>query len=267
MSYKIAAVQMTSTADMADNLVQAERLLAEAVALGAKFVSLPECFSLLTTADEMRDRAAEAYEQTSVFLYDVARRYEVTVLGGSTMAPSEAGRAVNKSILSGPEGLIAEYDKIHMFDATLPDRVYLESEFINAGDEVVTAPLPGIEAVLGMTVCYDVRFPELYRLLAAKGASIFSVPAAFTRPTGEAHWELLLRARAVENTAYVIAPAQCGTHYEGRRTHGHSMIVDPWGEILGELEEEPGVVLAEVSLERLNFIRESLPSLKHRKLI
>src|SRR5690606_37984132 len=195
----------------------------------------------------------------------LAKELSVTLLIGSIAVRLEAPKCANRSFLIGPDGqIIARYDKIHMFDVQLnAGNVYRESESFAAGGEAVVAPLPA--GALGMTVCYDVRFPNLYRQLALSGATIIAVPAAFTRITGEAHWHILLRSRAIETGCFVIAPAQGGRHEDGRETYGHSLIIDPWGEILAEAGADPGVITATLDQAKVEEARARIPSLDHAR--
>ena len=262
-----AAVQMTSTADVDRNLAAAERLIAEAAARGAGFVALPENFAFLrSTGDPAPDpqgidgpwvrRMAEA-----------ARRHGVTLLLGSVPETSpEPGKVHNTSVLLGPDGaVLAVYRKIHLFDIDLPGLEHLkESREVAPGRELVVARTPFGD--LGLTICYDVRFPELYRALVRRGARVLAVPSAFTERTGKDHWEVLLRARAIENLAYVVAPAQVGVHGKGRASHGHALIVDPWGTVLAQVADGEGMALAELDFERQDRLRRELPALDHVRL-
>jgi predicted amidohydrolase len=197
----------------------------------------------------------------------LAKDLGVTLLIGSMAIRAGSGKCANRSFLIGPDGgVIATYDKIHMFDVQLSaSNVHCESDSFAAGDKTVVAQLPA--GPLGMTVCYDVRFPDLYRQLAVGGAKIIAVPAAFTRITGEAHWHILLRSRAIETGCFIIAPAQGGKHEDGRETYGHSLIIDPWGEILAEAGIEPGVITATLDLARVDEVRGKIPSLQHGRTL
>ena len=273
---KIAAVQMVSTPDVARNLVAAERLIAEAAAAGAQLVALPEYFCLMGRRDTDKLAVAEEPGQGPIqqALSDAARENGVWLVGG-TLPLRLAGRADrvrNSCLVFGPDGqVLARYDKIHLFAFDNGRESYDEGRVLEPGSEPA-AFMAGHGANahrVGLSVCYDLRFPELYRRLAfgaAQACDLVCVPAAFTYTTGQAHWELLLRARAVENQCYVIAPAQGGTHENGRRTWGHSLIVGPWGEVLALREEGEGVVLADLDTQRLAEVRAQLPALKHRRL-
>ncbi len=266
-SFLVAAAQMTSTADRSKNLATALRLIGEAADLGAKLVGLPENFSFMGR-DEDRIEGAETLEGPTVSaLRDVARARRVFVLAGSIAERTDVpGKTANTSVLVADDGAVAaSYRKIHLFDVAIPDGArYAESETVLAGREAVVAATP--LGRLGLTVCYDLRFPELFRRLADSGAEILCIPAAFTLFTGKDHWEVLLRARAIENLSYVMAPAQVGRHSANRVTFGNSMIVDPWGVVLARCPDGEGVCVAPVSRARLEQVRRELPSLSHRKI-
>lgn len=263
----VAAIQMTSGDVIADNIAQAAPLVTQAAHRGARLIALPE------NAFYMRREgtAAEDYpmlEHPGIqWACDAAREHATWLLIGSIRAREpEQEKPFNRSVLIAPDGNIAAtYDKIHLFDVDLPNgHRYQESSQALAGKEWVmhrAAPLP-----LGLSICYDLRFPQLYRTLALAGAQLLAVPSAFTRPTGEAHWHVLLRARAIENACYVIAPAQGGIHPGGRETYGHSLIIDPWGEVLAEAQSDgPELVMATLDPERVSAIRQQLPVLEHHK--
>ncbi len=268
---KVAAIQMTSGLDVAANLATAGRLLAAAAADGAGLAVLPENFAFM--GRDERDRLAIAEDDGAGpiqdFLADTAARLRLTLVGGTIpiRVATDAARVAAASVVHGPDGRrVGRYDKIHLFDVDLPDGggAYRESAGIRAGatPEVVTTPL----GPTGITVCYDLRFPELYRLLVARGAVLLVVSAAFTVPTGEAHWEVLLRARAIENLTAVVAAAQWGEHANGRRTWGHSLVLDAWGRILAEKAHGEGYALAEIDLARQASLRTEFPALTHRVL-
>ncbi len=268
-SYLAAAIQMNSLPDLDKNLAQAEDLIDLAVRQGAELVSLPENFSYL--GDEVAKMAqAEAIAFASAkFLKTMAQRYQVTLLGGGFPVPTGGGKVYNTALLVGPSGEeLARYEKVHLFDVNLPDgNTYQESETVLAGMQLPPVYPSKELGHLGLSVCYDVRFPELYRHLAQMGAEVLFVPAAFTAYTGKDHWQILLQARAIENTCYVIAPAQTGRHNTRRQSHGHAMIIDPWGIILAEVEEKPGVAIASIEPSRLDQVRRQMPSLHHRVFI
>ena len=265
---RIAALQMVSTPDVARNLDAARRLIAEAAVGGAELAALPEYFCLLGRSDTDKLGVAEAPGEGPIqaMLSAAAREHALWVVGGTLpmRIDGDATRVRNACCVFAPDGrLAARYDKIHLFGFDNGRERYDESRVLEAGSEPVSLDLPPHALRLGLSVCYDLRFPELYRRL---GADLIAVPSAFTHTTGQAHWELLLRARAIENQAYVIAPAQGGRHENGRRTWGHSMIVDPWGQVLGVRDEGEGVVLADVDPARLAEVRRQLPALAHRRL-
>ena len=265
---KIAAIQMVATPEVARNLADAGRLIAQAAAKGAELVALPEYFCLMGHGDRDKLDAAEAPGAGPIqaMLGAAAREHGVWLVGGTLplRIAGDAEHVLNACCVFAPDGsLAARYDKIHLFGFDNGAERYDESRQIASGSEVVALDLAPHGVRLGLSVCYDVRFPELYRRL---GADLIAVPAAFTYTTGQAHWELLLRARAVENQAYVIAPAQGGRHENGRRTWGHSMIVDPWGEVLACRAEGEGVVSAELDPARVADVRRKLPALTHRRL-
>ena len=263
-TYLLGAVQMTSTADRVRNLATAVRLLHEAADLGAKLVGLPENFAFMGR-DEERIATAESLEGTTLAaIREVARARRIWVVAGSIAENvGQPNKTANTSVLVAEDGSIAAtYRKIHLFDVNIPDGA--ESESVAAGDKVVLAPTP--LGRVGLTICYDLRFPELYRQLAALGAEVVFVPAAFTLFTGKDHWEVLLRARAIENLCYVVAPAQVGRHSANRLTYGNAMIVDPWGTVLARCPDGEGVCVAPFSRPRMEKARQELPALKHRRL-
>jgi deaminated glutathione amidase len=260
-----AAIQMSSTPEKAENFEAAQRLIREAVAAGAELVALPELWSCHGLEKVYKENAEPVPGATTDFLGALARELSVWVLGGSILEGEPgAERLFNTSTFFDPSGeLVAVYRKIHLFDVKAPDRAYFESRTIAPGREIVTAKAGA--ATLGLSVCYDVRFPELYRLLALRGAEILAVPAAFTLQTGKDHWELLLRARAIENQSFVLAPAQWGQKADGRWTYGRSMIVDPWGTILAQCPDRDGHALATLDLDYLDRFRSEFPALANRR--
>lgn len=263
---KIACVQINSGADIAANIAIVQRRVAEAVALGAQLVALPENVFFMQAPGEggVRVLYAESEHPGIIAAAAMAKHYACWMLVGSAAVKiDDSGKAVNRSLLLNPQGHItARYDKIHLFDVTLAGgESYAESSRFLPGKHVVRTEVEGVG--LGMTVCYDVRFPHLYRFLAKAGAHILAVPAAFTQTTGEAHWHVLLRARAIENGCYVIAPAQTGTHPGGRKTYGHALIVDPWGRVLADAGTEEGIILADLDPKLVEQVRAQLPSLTH----
>ncbi len=261
---KVAAIQISSTPHKEENKETAEALIRAAVSEGAELVALPELWSCHGLEKVYRENAEPVPGPTTDFLSGLARELGVYVLGGSILEAAGHEKMHNTCTFFTPDGeLAAVYRKIHLFDVKAPDREYLESASIAPGDEIVTAKAG--PATLGLSVCYDVRFPELYRLLALRGAEILAVPAAFTLQTGKDHWELLLRARAVENQAFVVAPAQWGQKVDGRWTYGRSMVVDPWGTVLARCPDRDGYALATLDLDYLDRFREEFPALKNRR--
>jgi predicted amidohydrolase len=262
-----AVVQMTSTADVERNLAAAESLVAEAAGRGARLVGLPENFAFLRSEGEPIAEAQSLDGPWVLRMGALARRHAVTLLLGSLPEKIPGDRRVyNTSVLLSADGaLLASYRKIHLFDIDLPGLEHLkESRSVAPGDAVVVADAGFV--MVGLSVCYDLRFPELYRELTRRGAKVLAVPSAFTERTGKAHWEVLLRARAIENLAYVFAPAQVGVHGKGRTSHGHAMIVDPWGTVLAQAGGGEEVALAELDLDRLARLRKELPALDHARL-
>ncbi len=266
-TYLVGAVQMTSTEDRSRNLQTALRLVEEAADLGAKLVGLPENFAFMGP-EEARLAGAEALDgPTLSAVREVAVRRRIHVLAGSIAERiDDPRRTANTSALVGDDGsLLAVYRKIHLFDVAIPDGArYAESEGVRAGGEVVLAETA--LGRIGLSVCYDLRFPELYRRLAALGAELLTIPSAFTLYTGKDHWEVLVRARAIENLAYVLAPAQVGRHGPRRETFGNAMVVDPWGVVLARCPDGEGVCVAPFRRDRLERVRAELPALRHRRL-
>jgi deaminated glutathione amidase len=266
----VAAIQMTSSHVVEDNLAAAARLLREARDRGAEIACLPENFSFigLKDADKLQVAEADGAGPVQDFLSKTARELKLWILGGSTPLKGDSDRRVaNTSLLyDGTGKRVARYDKIHLFDVTVPGRNerYLESKHVTPGESVVVADTP--VGRLGMSVCYDMRFPELYRALVSRGAEWLAMPAAFTVPTGRAHWETLLRARAIENLCYVVAPAQAGTHTSGRETYGDTLIVDYWGKVLSRLVQGAGVITAEFDPALQAETRARFPALENRRL-
>jgi predicted amidohydrolase len=266
----VAAIQMTSSHVVEDNLDAAGKLLRQAKDLGADIACLPENFSFIGLRDPDKLQVAESDGTGPVqeFLSRTARELKLWILGGTTVIKGDTARRVsNTSLLIDSSGKrVARYDKIHLFDVSIPGRneQYLESTHVTPGEDVVLADTP--VGRLGLSVCYDMRFPELYRELVARGAEWLAMPAAFTVPTGRAHWETLLRARAIENLCYVVAPAQSGTHTSGRETYGDTLIVDYWGQVLSRLTKGVGVITAEFDLTKQADTRSRFPALENRRL-
>lgn len=264
-----AAIQMTSGDDIAANIVQAEGLVTQAVHAGAKFVALPEnAFYMRREGTAKAGDVPMAQHEGMRWALAAAKEHGIWLLVGSIRALENGDKPFNRSVLISPAGAItAHYDKLHLFDVTLPDgQQYLESSQAQAGEALAMAKTP--LGSIGLSICYDVRFAAQYRALALAGAEILTVPSAFTKPTGAAHWHVLLRARAIENACYVIAPAQAGTHPGGRETYGHSLIVNPWGEIIAQATgDAPQVVLAEIDLENVVKMRAQIPVLAHHRAL
>jgi nitrilase len=265
-SFLAAAVQLTSTPDPDSNLAAAEEQIELAARRGAELVGLPENFAFMGEDAQRLALAPSLAERCSRFLVTMARRYQVTLLGGGFPVPAGPGQTFNRAELVGTEGqLLARYDKIHLFDVDLPDgNTYQESATVRPGSELPpVVEVPGLGRI-GLSICYDVRFPELYRHLAGAGADVLMVPAAFTAFTGKDHWQVLLQARAIENTAYVVAPAQTGQHYGRRQSHGHALVIDPWGTVLADAGTEPGLAVAPIDRDHGRRVRAQMPSLQHR---
>lgn len=262
---RIACLQTNSGNDFAANLATFTTMAREAAAGGARFLFSPEYVLMMDGSGRvMRERALEANGEPALSaLAALARELGVWLLAGSLTLKSEDGRMFNRSLLISAGGaVVAAYDKIHMFDVTLPSgKVIRESGAYRSGESAVIAETPW--GRLGMTVCYDLRFPQLYRALAQRGAAMLAIPSSFQRETGSAHWHTLVRARAIENESFVIAPAMCGDHPGERMTYGHSLVVDPWGEVLADGGEAPGVVYADLDLGKVDKVRAMLPSLTH----
>ena len=263
MKIRVAAVQMCSVPVRGANLEAAEQHIREAVKAGAQIVSLPENFSFLgSPAQKVAHAESRESSPTLEFLRKLARRHHVHVVGGSIpLLTDDPTRVTNSCFAVGPDGeVLAQYDKLHLFDVSInAENTFRESEHVAPGHHAVTFGASGI--TIGLSICFDVRFPELYRRLASAGADLVFVPSAFTVPTGQAHWEVLLRARAIENLCYVAAPAQIGQHIPGRTSYGNSVIVDPWGSILARAPDRPGVIWADLDTDVIADFRSRLPAL------
>ena len=261
---RVAALQYCASDDVAKTLHHIQPLIAEA-ASKASLVALPECATYLAASREQLFQRAEwddeSYSQK--WLGNVAREFGIWLLAGSLiMRRRDNNQLTNRSLMFGPDGkVVAYYDKIHMFDADVGDgKMYRESASFSAGQSPVIAHIDNVPC--GLTICYDVRFAHLYRQLALDGAQLFLVPAAFTALSGKAHWHVLLRARAIENGCYIVAPAQFGTHADGRKTYGHSLIINPWGEILAEAKDDDSIIYAALDLSATARAQNAIPSLK-----
>ncbi len=266
-TFKAATIQMTSTARVSNNLTKARNFVKEASLAGAKIVGLPENFSFMGKDSEKIQMLDDIAEQTKAFLSETAKDFGVYLLGGGFPTRASESKAFNSAVLFDPSGTeIFNYNKAHLFDQEVGDGVtYLESRFTESGKELPSV----VETDLGFissAICYDIRFPEVFRVLSRANCELCFLPAAFTEPTGKAHWEVLLRARAIENLMYILAPAQWGTHdpHGNRKTWGHSMIISPWGEVLAEKTEGEGFALAEINLDELQQRRKNFPALSHR---
>jgi len=266
----VVAIQMASGPNVSANLLEAQRLISHAVADGAKLVVLPENFSLMghNETDKLAIKESESGGEIQSFLSQQARKHSIWIVGGTIpMSSKDKSRIRAACLLFNDQGdQVARYDKIHLFDVNLPgsDEQYIESETIEPGTDPIVVDTPF--GKLGLAICYDLRFPELFRDLLDRGMEILAIPSAFTSITGKAHWETLLRARAIENQCYVIAAAQGGYHASGRETHGDSMIIDPWGIILNRLSKTAGIVKADIDIERVKNVRKTFPAVKHRRL-
>lgn len=264
--FNIAAIQMVSTPHVEENVVTARRLVAEAVQQGAQLVLLPEYWPIMGRQDNDKVAIAEAVGAGPIqsFMAGQAKEHKIHLIGGTLpLISPEVGKVLNATLVYGPDGeQVSHYDKIHLFNFTKGEESYDEARTISYGKDVTTFEAPC--GKVGLSVCYDLRFPELYRAMG--NCSLIVMPAAFTYTTGQAHWEILLRARAIENQCYVLAAAQGGKHPNGRRTWGHSMLIDPWGEIKAVLPEGEGVISGTIDPEFMRSVRESLPALRHRKL-
>jgi predicted amidohydrolase len=265
----LAAIQMASSPNVGANLIEAERLIEKAAAQGARLVVLPENFALMGNSETDKLEIAEDDGAGPIqdFLARTAERFRIWLVGGTMPIRGNGGRVRAACLVYDDQGRrVGRYDKIHLFDVSVPgsEETYRESATIEPGEQALVLETPF--GRLGLTVCYDIRFPELYRQMAATGMDILVVPSAFTARTGAAHWEILVRARSVENLCYTIAANQGGFHINGRETYGHSMIVDPWGVVLGSLAQGAGVVTAEFDRDRLEKVRAAFPALEHRKL-
>ena len=263
--FGVGCVQLCSGDDVMENVKTVSAFIREAAMVGAQFVATPEntCLMAPDGGAKIEKTFPEKEDPALPIFRSLAAELNIVLLIGSLAIKISETKTANRSYLIGTDGnVIARYDKIHLFDVQLPSgETYRESNTVEAGDRAVVAALPW--GKVGMSVCYDLRFPNLYRELAKAGADILTVPSAFTVTTGRAHWHLLVRSRAVENGCFVLAPAQGGAHANGRKTYGHSLIVSPWGEILAEGGTEPGIITADVDLEEISAVRARLPSLRH----
>ena len=262
---RAACVQMRSGEDVQKNVVDASAMIREAAAAGARFIATPENTTLMAPdgGAKLEKTFPEGDDPALPAFVELANKLDIWLLVGSLAIKVSESKTANRSYLIGPDGRIeVRYDKIHLFDVDLPSgERYRESGTVMPGEEAEVAALSW--GRVGLTICYDLRFPQLYRALAKAGADIITVPSAFTVPTGEAHWHVLLRARAIENACFIMAPAQGGLHDNGRKTFGHSLIVGPWGDILAEGGVDPGIIMADLDLDRIAEVRSRLPALRH----
>ena len=267
----VACIQMASGPNVGANLLEAERLIGMAVDKGAKLIVLPENFALMgkEESDKVAVRESDDGGPIQDFLSQQAVKQGIWLVGGTVPMVAKADNKIRAAcLLYNDQGKqAARYDKIHLFDVSLvdSDEHYAESEAIESGDQAVVVETPF--GKLGLAVCYDLRFPELFRTMLDQGMDLIAMPSAFTAITGKAHWSILVRARAIENLCYVLAAGQGGYHVNGRETYGHSMIVDPWGQVMNELANGSGLVCADIDLERLKNIRRTFPALEHRNIV
>jgi deaminated glutathione amidase len=266
---KCAAIQMASGPSVSSNLLEAEKLIAEAVKAGAKLVALPENFAMMgdREIDKIRIKEVDGTGTIQKFLSSTAKKYGIWLIGGTIpIAGDDENKVRAACVIYNELGeRVARYDKMHLFDVNVPgtDEVYRESDSIERGDQMLVLDSPF--GKLGIAVCYDLRFPEFFRKMVAQGMEILVIPSAFTDKTGSAHWEVLLRARAIENLCYVIAPNQGGFHLNGRKTYGHSMIIDPWGVVQDCYKTGAGFVTADIDLDKVGKVRSAFPVLNHRR--
>jgi predicted amidohydrolase len=262
---RAACVQLRSTDDVAENIKVTSELVREAHGKGASFIATPEntCLMAPDGGAKLEKSFTEASDPALPAFRKLADTLNIWLLVGSLAIKVSDRKTANRSFLLGPGGaVVARYDKVHLFDVDLPSgETYRESNTVAPGEEAVVATLPW--GRIGFSVCYDLRFPHLYRALAKQGAEILTVPSAFTETTGKAHWHVLLKARAIENACFVMAPAQGGLHANGRRTYGHSLVLGPWGDVLAEADTDPGVIVADLDFSEIAAVRARLPSLQH----
>lgn len=266
MKYDIAAIQMTASSQKKENLTKTIRLIRKAKTNGAKVISLPEVFLWRGEKEQQFQESETLQGPTFKTLKLLAKQLSIYLLAGSFLEQYTTTHSYNTSVLLGPQGkILGIYRKIHLFDVKVPGQIAIkESATKKAGNHIIARRTP--LGIFGLSVCYDLRFPELYRKLSEKNADLIFVPSAFTAFTGKSHWETLLRARAIENQCYIIAPNQTGTNVYGYKDYGHSMIIDPWGTILAQASNKEGIIYASIDLEYLKKIRRELPALSHRKL-
>ena len=271
--FNISVSQLNSQPNLDTNMEMCKKAVFEAAKNGSDLVALPENFAYMGNEWEKYLKGDRISDTVLQLIPLWAKESGIYIMAGGFPVRADSGKVYNRSIIVDPDGqIIAQYDKIHLFDVTLSiDEVYRESDTVESGKpepvvcEISTTKNGEKHSLkIGLTVCYDLRFPELYRMLAEKGAELIFVPAAFTVPTGKAHWEVLLRSRAIENTLYIAAPAQTGLHGDKRKTYGHSMIIDPWGEVIENGNSDPGMIHAEIDTSKILQVRQKLPSLNHK---
>lgn len=267
-SLTVAAIQLNSTDKVDSNLKKAEGFIYQAARQGANLVALPENFAYLRSESEKIEYSQSLDDELVAWIKELAQKLGIFILAGSFPEKLDnLGKIANTSLMVNPHGqIIAHYKKIHLFDATLADgTVLMESRYVEAGNEIVLTSID--EHKMGLTICYDLRFPELYREITKRGAEVIFVPSAFTLQTGKDHWETLLCARAIENQVYIVAPAQFGQHTPRRASYGRAMIIDPWGLVLAKASDKEGIIIAELDFNYLKQIRERMPCQQHIKLI
>jgi len=267
--FKVACIQLNTQQSILRNLKHTLKYIHEACNAGAEFILTPEITNTISLKKKDLLKIT-FYEKDDPFLNEIsflAKDRSVWILIGSLIIKDKGNRLFNRSFLINPGGkLVCKYDKIHMFDAMISKKeFYKESSVFSKGSKIITAQLPW--GKLGMSICYDLRFPDLYRKLSSNGADLISIPSAFTRPTGKAHWHTLIRARAIENSCFIFAPAQCGKNSSYRKTYGHSLIISPWGEIIAEKEDKPGIILANIDMSYVEKVRKMIPSYKLKTLL
>lgn len=277
--FKVAAIQLNSQPNLAESLDRCYTAIESAAKNGASLMALPENFAFMGDEVQKQQKGAEISERVLDEIPKWSKKFNVSILAGGFPVPASNGKVYNRSIICDSAGqTVASYNKIHLFDVSLSsDETYRESDTVEAGalkptvcslssEQLGSNTQEPFNVNLGLTICYDLRFPELFRNLTNLGAEIIFVPAAFTQPTGKAHWEVLLRARAIENSLFIVAPAQTGAHGSKRKTHGHAMIIDPWGNVLSDAGRDPGFAMATIDLNQLTEVRQKLPSIHHRVL-
>jgi predicted amidohydrolase len=268
-TYRAAVIQLNSQPDVDANLEQVYAFVKQAAGKGARLVGLPENFAFLGNLTQRLEEADSICSKTESFLIDTAKEFGLYLLGGGYPKPADKGKVFNRALLVNPQGeTVAQYDKIHLFDVDLrAGESYRESDYVAAGSGDAVLYKSDEMGCIGLSICYDIRFPELYRMQSFHGADLLAIPSAFTETTGNVHWMTLVKARAIENLAYVFAPAQTGTHGLTSKTYGHAAIVDPWGEVLVDAGRDTGVYTATIDPNRIKEVRRCIPSLQHRRFL